>query len=149
MDLDDDELKATREYLGVDSKKEDKIEVGEYVRTKKGDIDKIDRYIFESNIYHCENGMCIDTENRIGLHLEDIVKHSKNIIDLIKEGDYVNGYEVITVYGYDENGNDKDELGICEVDDDYAYYTYLEDIDIKSIVTKERFESIKYKIEEN
>ncbi len=25
MDLDDDELKATREYLGVDSKKEDKI----------------------------------------------------------------------------------------------------------------------------
>lgn len=63
---------------------QEKIEVGEYIRTKNGNIDKIDRYIFESNIYHCKNGLCIDTENRIGLYLEDIVKHSKNIIDLIE-----------------------------------------------------------------
>lgn len=60
----------------------------------------------------------------------------------------MNGLKVITVYGYNENGNDKDGLGICEVDDDYAYYKYLEDINIKSIVTKEQFSLAEYRLEE-
>lgn len=67
------------------------IEVGEYVRTRNGLIDKIDRYCFSSNIYYCTNGICIDKENRIGVFLKDIVNHSKDIIDLIELGDYVNG----------------------------------------------------------
>ena len=125
---------------------EDKIEVGEYVRTKKGFIDKVLEIKTE---YTRMNGnydivFRLSDKKNYWFSTKDIVKHSKNIIDLIEEGDYVNGYEVITVYSYDENGNDKDELGICEVDDDYAYYTYLEDIDIKSIVTKEQFDSVKY-----
>ena len=80
-----------------------------------------------------------------GLHKP---KHSFDIKDLLEEGDYVNGQEVVTVYGYDEDGNDKDGLGICEVDDDYAYYTYLEDIEIKTILTKEQYEANCYKVKE-
>ena len=114
---------------------EDKIEVGEYVRTDKGYIRKEVTQVFLD--------MMQEGKSSFGKPL----KHSKNIIDLIEEGDYVNGSEVITVYGYDEDGNDKDGLGICEVDDDYAYYSYLENIEIKSIVTKEQFNSVKYEVE--
>lgn len=59
------------------------IEVGEYVRTKDGFIDRIDSFNINTNIYHCENGLWIDTENKIAVHLKN-VKHSKNIIDLIE-----------------------------------------------------------------
>ena len=129
----------------------DKIEVGEYVRTDKGYIAKlIERDIEDEDV---KDGMLFDNyiykehkQMRESGIKKCCKKHSQNIIDLIEVGDYVNGYEVITVYGYDEDGNDKDGLGICEVDDDYAYYLYLEDIDIKSIVTKEQFVSIEYKV---
>ena len=70
-------------------------------------------------------------------------KLSDNIIELIEIGDYVNGQEVVTVYGYDEDGNDKDGLGIIEVDD-FAYDVYLKDLNIKSIVTREEFEERKF-----
>ena len=63
---------------------EDKIEVGEYVRTKDGRIDKVEIFSVGCCVWHCENGMCIDECNRIGTHLEEIVKHSKQLIDLIE-----------------------------------------------------------------
>ena len=116
------------------------IGIGEWVRLKDGRIRIFKEYINEIDVVLSRP---YNTAKTI-----DIVKHSKNIIDLIEVGDYVNGSEVIIVYGYDEDGNDKDGLGICKVDDDYAYYTYLEDINIKSIVTKEQFNSAKYVIPE-
>ncbi len=61
----------------------EEIKVGEYVRTKEGIIDKIDAFNINTNIYHCENGLCIDKENKIAVALKDI-NHSKNIIDLIE-----------------------------------------------------------------
>lgn len=73
------------------------IEVGEYVRTKNGLIDKVQNYSFSQKILHCENGMCIDECNCIGTHLEDIVNHSKNIIDLIEVGDYINENRVYKI----------------------------------------------------
>ena len=67
---------------------EDKIEVGEYVRTKDGRIDKVE--IFSVGcVWHCENGICIDECDHIVTHLEEIVKHSKQLIDLIEIGDIV------------------------------------------------------------
>lgn len=60
------------------------IEVGEYVRTKNGIIDKVERFSVGCCVWYCENGMCIDECNCIGTHLEDIVKHSKQLIDLIE-----------------------------------------------------------------
>lgn len=59
------------------------IKVGDFVRTKEGIIDKIDAFNINTNIYHCENGLCIDKENKIAVALKDI-KHSKHIIDLIE-----------------------------------------------------------------
>ena len=109
------------------------IEEGEFYRTKKGEIRKaedLDGYSFLIDKFYFQ-----------------IVKHSKNIIDLVEVGDYVNGSEVVTVYGYDEDGNDRDDKGIIEVDDDYAYGVYLEDINIFSVVTKEAFAQAEYKIE--
>lgn len=59
----------------------------------------------------------------------------------------MNGQEVVTVYGYDEDGNDKDELGIIEIDDDFAYGVYLADLNIKTILTHEQFKQNAYRLE--
>lgn len=65
-----------------------------------------------------------------------IVKHSKNIIDLIEDGDYLNGYLVRKINGE-----------LCNFDLNNMEWTLLRNIDIfESIVTKEQFESIEYKI---
>ena len=60
-----------------------------------------------------------------------ILKHSENIIDLIEVGDYVNS-ELITQAKYDLFIN-------SDFKEKYAK-------NIKSIVTKEQFEIIKYKV---
>lgn len=123
------------------------IQIGEYVRTKSGFIGKIIGKHGGYGLYYELDVKKELQDNKInGIVYEDnIVKHSKNIIDLIEVGDYVNGDEIITIYGYDEDGNDKDELGICEVDDDYAYYKCLEEIDIKTILTHEQYEQNCYR----
>ena len=58
----------------------------------------------------------------------------------------MNGKEVEEICGYDEDGNDKYELGIGEIDCEDGYYIPLAEIEIKSIVTKEQFNSIKYEV---
>ena len=105
------------------------IEVGEFVRTNKGIIDKVENYSLGCNVWHCKNGMCIDECNVTGVYLKDIVKHSKHIIDLIELGDIVecmvskfveNGteeeetikYEVVAAKVLDMNGNPTNEIGI-------------------------------------
>ena len=120
------------------------IEVGEYVRDCDGFIIKV------NNIVPDEDSTDIWYEEKIlkGTWKSMIVKHSKNIIDLIEEGDYVNGDEVVIVYGYDEDGNDYDELGIEEVDCDEGYHIPLRNINIKTIVTKEQFASMEYRVKE-
>ena len=58
----------------------DKIEVGEYVRTKNGVIDKVDAlYGMIENTVHLENQKWFDIKN--------IVNHSKQPIDLIENAD--------------------------------------------------------------
>lgn len=65
-----------------------------------------------------------------------IVKHSKNIIDLIEYGDYLNGYLVRKINGE-----------LCNFDLNNMEWTLLKNIDIfESIVTKQQFENIEYKI---
>ncbi len=62
----------------------------------------------------------------------------------------MNGYEVEVVdYSKDETGNFVDVLGIMKIDDDFAYSIWLRDETIKTIVTHEQFEQIKYKVKEN
>ena len=62
------------------------IKVGEYVRTSIGIIYKLTKKKQEE----------IENYPKFLQYIEQksIVKHSFNIIDLIEEGDYVNGYKV-------------------------------------------------------
>lgn len=124
---------------------EDKIEVGEYVRTKKGRIDKVERFSVGLCIWHCENGMCIDECNRVGTHLEDIVKHSKQLIDLSEVGDLIiyrlrglkhQGKGFIRIYKDARSGKENLEI------DSYS----LEQIEIIEILTHEQIEQNCYKV---
>ena len=116
------------------------IKVGEYGRTNKGKIfifawlENSDgkRYtnkvllgngkIFENKFYYFDDG-------------EEIVKHSKNIIDLIEVGDYVNGK---LIHKIDKGKN------YC-----YLYYgnckTFV-DYQIKTILTKELYKANCYTV---
>ena len=109
-----------------------KLEVGMYVRTKNGIIDKV---IIDYN-GHCASPNCECKHISCAKNYYDedkIVKASYNIIDILEVGDYVNGWKVL--YWTD---------GTKIVDDGYA--TNLDKIDIKSIVTKEQMEQMTYKV---
>ena len=114
-----------------------KLEVGMYVRTNKGEISKI---IADSSCW-----VNIDKFKKDGITLrmlkkKDILKASHNIIDLIEVGDYVNGEKV----GYI---NDKRELLFCTMMKEHNS-NWINEEDIKSIVTKEQFEQMEYKVGE-
>lgn len=116
------------------------IEVGEYVRTREtGHIGKIVGII--------ENFVEIKAENMnyIGIYTSSILKHSKNIIDLVEVGDYVNGHLVVEKYiDIDDNGND---FITIEVESDLMLHKSLVEKHIKSIVTKEAYKNIEYRLE--
>ena len=91
----------------------------------------------------------IKYKNDIELVSVGNVEASHNIIDLIEEGDYVNGYKVyevdkvchrITLNGSD-NGN---EFRLT-----YLRPSLGKNMGIKSIVTKEQFDSMKYEVDSN
>lgn len=111
----------------------DKLEPNMYVRTKWGYICKIiniNDFREPSMKYGVEASYLKDI---MFIGDDDISKASHNIIDLIEIGDYVNGWKVL--YWTD---------GTKIIDDGYA--TNLDKIDIKSIVTKEMFSSMEYRL---
>ena len=115
-----------------------KLEEGMYVRTKDGFIDKVINDYKDS----CNNPNCnykhVSCEHNY-YDEKDIIKSSDNLIDLIELGDYVNGLVVTRIY-VDRETNKK-YLNL------YGSISEWENEDIKSIVTKEQFESIKYEVE--
>ncbi len=110
------------------------IEVGEYVRTKTGNIGKIENIEYvnididwiECDSYGCS---CIP---------EHIKKHSKNIIDLIEVGDYVNGHRICRI----------DNNITIWLETENQLYCGIYEKDIKTILTKELFEANCYKVKE-
>ena len=116
------------------------IEVNEYVRTKDGIIDKVENYSIGCCVWHCKNGMCIDKCNCIGTHLEDIVKHNKQLIDLIEVGDIVNGMEVLDIH------KPRDLWEPIEIRVDSRYTNFILAEDIKTILTHQQFEANCYKV---
>ena len=128
------------------------MRVNDYVRTKYGialiknirnDIRRIN--LKTNEIYidkEYELDVCIipdDEGNSRFCGSEDIIKSSPNITDLIEVGDYVNGSKVqeigegcVEVEEYSGLNNDIP----CVVKAD----------EIKSIVTKEQFESMEYEV---
>ena len=89
-------------------------------------------------------GDLIDTQYKYSKHAienQDVFA-SHNIIDLIEEGDYVNGYKVTAIYN--PNGDDIFNFTLIM---EHGYKTinpYIRHYPIKSIVTKEQFDSMKY-----
>ena len=65
-----------------------------------------------------------------------VVKHSPNPINIIEEGDYVNGSIVVEILH-----------GDSVIVENYGEEQIFEN-GIKSIVTKEQFESVSYKVGE-
>ena len=80
-------------------------------------------------------------DSPISFEKDEISDFKNNIIDLIEEGDYVNSVEVI---GKEFDNFNKEYLQ-CGVGD-YVICTF-EVKDIKTILTKEQFESQKYIVE--
>ena len=120
------------------------IKVGEYIRTKEGYIAKLENIYFgkyiNETIYECDSTVYTDhgdpTRDFNGKdELEFFVeKHSEFIWELIKKGDYVNGHKVEEIW------EDGFRFGGCD------YMFQVTGYDIKSIVTREMFESIEYKV---
>ena len=142
-DLTDEEIIATRKLNGVDDDLYRKIDVGEYIKTNKGNIGKIieirlgfnkDTQLYQ-DIYKLDNGLWTV--------LDYIVKHSKQLIDLIEEGDYVNGYRVINVINEEPCPSGK----CVDIDSskDSSECTLWEN-DIKTILTRESYMANCYKV---
>ena len=116
------------------------IEVGEFVRTRAGHFYKITRID--------KNGLIYWNKIQCGWSMEQlkdiVVKHSKNIIDLVEVGDYVNGKEVKQIAMF-EGFPDYPKLIFVDethlIPDDTC-----ENEDIKTILTKEQFDANCYKV---
>ena len=119
---------------------EDKIEVNEYVRTRAGHIYKITN-IDENGLIYWNKIQCGWSEQQ----LEDIiVKHSKQLIDLIEKDDYVNGRKVKHIAMFE---GFPDYPKLIFVDETHLIPNdTCENEDIKTILTHEQFEANCYKV---
>ena len=109
------------------------MKVGDYVRTKEGKIINIQvlRKVKDLEFVPFPITNEFIEINYKYMNKKDIIKSSPNIIDLIEVGDYVNGYKVTS----------KDQfLGFGNHD------WYMTNDEINSIVTREQFESMEYKL---
>lgn len=109
------------------------IEANEYVRTNGGHIGIFQKYEEEGIsqwFTMLQNGTLYTTATKA------IVKHSKNIIDLIEVRDYVNGKYVKEINQY------KDGKSII------ALIGIIDEKNIKTILTHEQYNANCYKIEQ-
>ena len=141
-----------------------KLEVGDYVRTKNNGVCKLYREFHEDSVvmgicvFHEIDGFFIDKEEINYIEKDDILKSSKNIIDLIEVGDYVNGYKIDYINLNCETpflrSNQPYRVDntlyrtLIEKGKNYNQPLHFYNEDIKSIVTKEQFESMAYEVEE-
>ena len=123
----------------------DKLEVGHFIRTIKG-IGRIEEITEDKTeiYFNCDTGLTISfiKKDFTQEEMAQYYKHSDSIIDLIEEGDYVNGVEVI---GKEFDNFNKEYLQ-CGVGD-YVICTF-EVKDIKTILTKEQYENNCYKVDD-
>ena len=119
------------------------MNVGDYVRTKSGLIGKL----MDSNGYD-ENKIAIlindtkDIKITPVIDKEQITKSSPNIIDLLKKKDITidykgNIYQVVKVW---------DNYVFTDKKNKYGQVITLVDYQIKSIVTREQFSQMEYRL---
>lgn len=127
------------------------LKEGMYVRTKYNDfcnmvaIRKIDEIDDDGSFWI--DDYIIDTygDEQNKLHEEDVEFASEDIANVIKPGDYVNGYLVTTV-SKDAYGETIVFVGQRLIEEAGYYRSYYSK-DIKTIVTKEQFENMAYEVE--
>ena len=133
------------------------LKVGQYVRFKdKRGITYIRKIVEipEDNRYA---SLYLDKEANYsrGLSPKNIIKEpSFNIIDILEEGDYVNGVEITKIYEKEDSfaGNcdyifKEKTIEVCN--DNYELIPFealFTNNDIDTIVTKEQFEQMEYKV---
>lgn len=96
------------------------MKVGDYVRTKNGEI-------FKKPLYSTS---------------DIIVKSSPNIIDLIEEDDFINGMRITQII------SNKNGVLECMKDSDYEFITTITNNEVKSVLTHEQFENWEYRIDD-
>ena len=132
-----------------------KLEVGMHAYSKT-----CRHYGIGKIVYITENGQgfrgdLIDIQYKYSKHAienQDVFA-SHNIIDLIEEGDYVNGERVIALEkDIDIRNIYPTNIG-AKIFTDYElqgdWYFGIQEKDIKDIVTKEQFDSMKYEVDSN
>ena len=113
-----------------------KLEVGQFVRTKDGYISQY-KYYDTTNAY-MEKLLCIPLSNGTFANIEDIVKASYNIIDILEVGDMVNSLIVAEIS--EDNETNKKYINL------YGSLCNWENEDIKSVITHEQMEQMAYKV---
>lgn len=113
------------------------MKVGDYVRFENGTITKINSFSEKDNPLF---NILINAQY---YNSSDIKVSSPNIIDLIEIGDYVNGIKITSI-GNDDKGKYVFGYGADGMEGEMWFYNH----EIKSIVTKEQFESMQYKVGE-
>lgn len=149
MDLDDEELKVTRMMNGADRNSRVRvnkdIEVNDYVRINMDNrncigIGRVSRIVNETIYVNMNNKYNLP----VSFQIDKIVKHSKQLIDLIEVGDIVNGREVKHIAMF-EGFPDYPKLIFVDethlIPDDTC-----ENDEIRTILTKEQFEANCYKV---
>ena len=121
------------------------IEVNEYVRLARNQgINKIidiydKKYELETDIANEWGDLtCILEEHQLK---DEIINHSKQLIDLIEVGDYVNGHRVVNeIWGEDDNNL------YFEIESGVNKVQYIGEKDIETILTKESYIANCYKV---
>ena len=117
------------------------IEVNEYVRINMDNrncigIGRVSRIVNETIYVNMNNKYNFP----VSFQMDKIVKHSKQLIDLIEVGDYVNGMEVLDIH------KPRDLWDPIEIRVDSRYTNFILAEDIKTILTKESYMANCYKV---
>ncbi len=127
------------------------LKEGMYIRTKYNDfcnmvaIRKMDEIDDDGSFWI--DDYIIDTygDEQNKLHEENVEFASEDIVNVIKPGDYVNGY-LVTAVSKDVYGETIVFVGQRLIEEAGYYRSYYSK-DIKTIVTKEQFENMAYEVE--
>lgn len=121
------------------------IGVNDYVRINMDNrncigIGRVSRIVNETIYVNMNNKYNLP----VSFQIDKIVKHSKQLIDLIGCGDIVNRHLIIDKYeDVDEYGND---FWCLIIEDDSLLNRSIREENIQTILTKEQFEANCYKV---
>lgn len=126
------------------------IKEGTYIRTKNGKIDKV----IDDYNGHCSSPTC-QCKHILCLHdyydEDEIKSFSDDVFDLLEDGDYVNGLQIHRLIIKNHSivkGKIFHSFSYDSEDGSVHTYVFTKDggYPIKSIVTKEMFEEVKFDV---